>query len=70
MKMKAARKNRVNNINTLILKNYWEAMTSVNADKWVDAINKELTKIYIEIMLWKYSKKGIEPLDVKWSFYN
>jgi len=48
-------------------------MNSENADKWKDAINKELQNIYKKIMLWKLWEtkifpKGIKLLDVKWVF--
>jgi hypothetical protein len=40
------KRNRVNDINTLIPKNYEEVMNSENADKLKDVINKELQNLY------------------------
>jgi len=39
-------RNRINNINTLILKTYMEAMNSDNTFIWKDTINKELQNFY------------------------
>ena len=56
----------------LIPKNYKEVINSENADKWKNAINKELQNLYgnnvMKIVENKNIPNGIKPLDVKWVF--
>ena len=64
------KRNRVNNINTLISNNYEKAMNSENADKWKDVINEKLKILYgsnvMKIVENKNILEVIKPFDVIW----